>query len=46
MDTETTKPPEATSFSRSYPGTNDQVRKVRADLAAIVDGCPWPMTSS
>jgi anti-sigma regulatory factor (Ser/Thr protein kinase) len=40
METEATKPPEATRFHRSYPGTVDQVRQVRADLAPVVDGCP------
>ena len=40
MRTGTTKQPEATSFRRSYPGTDDQVRQVRADLASLVDSCP------
>jgi serine/threonine-protein kinase RsbW len=40
MHTETVKPPEATTFERSYPGTNDQVRQVRADLTPMVEGCP------
>jgi anti-sigma regulatory factor (Ser/Thr protein kinase) len=34
------KPPEATRFHRTYPGTDDQVRQVRRDLAPVVDGCP------
>src|SRR5579862_6274698 len=34
------KPPEATRFHRTYPGTADQVRQVRKDLAPVVDGCP------
>jgi serine/threonine-protein kinase RsbW len=37
---ETTRSLEATSFERSYPGTKDQVHQVRADLAAVVVGCP------
>lgn len=41
MHTETTKAaPEATTFEQSYRGTADQVRRVRADLALIADGCP------
>jgi anti-sigma regulatory factor (Ser/Thr protein kinase) len=28
------------TFERSYAGTEDQVRHVRADLASIVKGCP------
>jgi two-component sensor histidine kinase len=35
MPTETTKAPEAITFERAYPGTTDQPRKVRADLAKI-----------
>lgn len=34
------KPPEATTFDQSYPGTIDQVRIVRADLAAVARTCP------
>jgi serine/threonine-protein kinase RsbW len=30
----------AATFERSYVGTADQVRRVRADLAAVVEGCP------
>jgi anti-sigma regulatory factor (Ser/Thr protein kinase) len=41
MHVEATKPPTATRFDRSYPGREDQVREVRADLALIVDGCPF-----
>jgi anti-sigma regulatory factor (Ser/Thr protein kinase) len=40
MHAETAKPPEAMQFHRSYPGRDDQVRQVRADLAAIVEGFP------
>jgi two-component sensor histidine kinase len=40
MEIEATKPPEATRFHRSYPGSEDQVRQVRADLAPVLDGCP------
>jgi serine/threonine-protein kinase RsbW len=38
MRAEATRPPSATRFQRSYPGTQDQVREVRADLAFVVDG--------
>jgi hypothetical protein len=41
MQAETTKPPEATTFERSYPGSADQLRRVRADLAPLVEGCPF-----
>jgi anti-sigma regulatory factor (Ser/Thr protein kinase) len=41
MDTETTKPPDGANFHRSYPGTPDQVREVRADLAPLVKDCPF-----
>jgi hypothetical protein len=41
MHAETTKPPEAATFHRSYPGTDDQVQQVRKDLAPLVDGCPF-----
>jgi serine/threonine-protein kinase RsbW len=41
MQTEPAKPDEATTFERSYPGTKDQVRQVRADLVPFVDGCPF-----
>ena len=40
MPAETTRPPEATTFARSYPGTKDQVHQVRADLAPVVRDCP------
>jgi serine/threonine-protein kinase RsbW len=30
----------ATSFSRTYPGTPSQARAVRADLHALLPGCP------
>ena len=40
MQTETTKPPEAISFERDYPGTISQARHVRADLAKIAAECP------
>jgi serine/threonine-protein kinase RsbW len=40
MDAETTKPSEATTFHRSYPGREDQVCQVRADLAVLVAGSP------
>jgi serine/threonine-protein kinase RsbW len=34
------KPPEATTFDHSYPGTIDQVRIVRTDLAAVARTYP------
>jgi anti-sigma regulatory factor (Ser/Thr protein kinase) len=37
----TTKPPEATTFHRTYPGTKDQVRIVREHLASLIEGCPF-----
>ena len=40
MHIETTMPSKGTTFHRSYLGTQDQVRQVRADLAPIVDGYP------
>jgi serine/threonine-protein kinase RsbW len=40
MRTETTKAPEAITFERAYPGTIDQPRQVRVDLAKIADGFP------
>jgi serine/threonine-protein kinase RsbW len=40
MHSETPKPPDATSFHRTYPGTEDQVSQVRKDLAPVLDGCP------
>src|SRR5712691_5262059 len=41
MHTTATKPPDATAFERTYPGTKDRVRQVRADLAHVVEGCPF-----
>ena len=38
MRAEATRPPAATRFQRSYPGMQDQVREVRADLALVLDG--------
>ena len=40
MQTKTAKPPGATAFQRSYPGTLPYVRRVRADLAPFVAGYP------
>jgi serine/threonine-protein kinase RsbW len=40
MHSETAKSLEATTFHRSYPGRDDQVGQVRADLAALVAGSP------
>lgn len=40
MRMQTTKTPRAITFERAYPGTAIQVRRVRADLAAIASGCP------
>ena len=34
------KPPEATTFDRSYPGTIDQIRRMRADMATVAGNCP------
>jgi serine/threonine-protein kinase RsbW len=34
------KPPGATTFDRSYPGTIDQVRRMRADMATVARNCP------
>ena len=39
MHTQTTAP-KAIAFERSYPGTTDQPRRVRADLADIARPCP------
>jgi serine/threonine-protein kinase RsbW len=39
MQTETTMP-EAITFERDYPGTINQARHVRADLAKIAAECP------
>jgi anti-sigma regulatory factor (Ser/Thr protein kinase) len=41
MHAGTTKPPEGTTFERSYPGKKEYVREVRADLAAVVKDCPF-----
>jgi anti-sigma regulatory factor (Ser/Thr protein kinase) len=32
--------PAVVRLHRAYPGRPDQVKKVRADLAALLDGCP------
>jgi serine/threonine-protein kinase RsbW len=40
MQAETTETPEAITFERDYPGTIDQPRQVRVDLAAITGDCP------
>jgi anti-sigma regulatory factor (Ser/Thr protein kinase) len=40
MESESTKPSEATYFERVYSGTKDQVRQVRKDLGPVLDGCP------
>jgi hypothetical protein len=37
---QSSKPPGLRSFSRAYPGRPEQVQRVRADLGAILDGCP------
>jgi serine/threonine-protein kinase RsbW len=29
-----------TTFERAYPGSPEQIRRVRADLSADLDGCP------
>ena len=34
------KPPGLQSFGHAYPGRPEQVQRVRADLGAILDGCP------
>lgn len=39
MRTRTPRAPEAITFDKPYPGTTDQVRKVRADLAAVLGNC-------
>jgi two-component sensor histidine kinase len=38
--TQTSGAPEAISFERDYPGTIDQARHVRADLAKMAATCP------
>src|ERR1700678_3660684 len=40
MPTQTTNPPEAIDFERSYAGTADQSGQVRADLAKIAGEYP------
>jgi anti-sigma regulatory factor (Ser/Thr protein kinase) len=40
MPTQTTRAPEAITFERAYPGTVDQPRRVRADLAKIAGRSP------
>jgi anti-sigma regulatory factor (Ser/Thr protein kinase) len=40
MDSETTKPSEATYFDRSYPGAREEAHQVRADLAPVVGDFP------
>jgi serine/threonine-protein kinase RsbW len=40
MPTRSTSAPEAITFERAYPGTVDQPRRVRADLAAIAGKSP------
>jgi anti-sigma regulatory factor (Ser/Thr protein kinase) len=41
MRAETASRPDGTAYKRSYPGTREQVREVRADLAAVVKGYPF-----
>lgn len=40
MQMPATSAPEAVTFERAYPGTADQPRQVRADLAEVAGGCP------
>ncbi|MGO8891736.1 MAG: ATP-binding protein [Streptosporangiaceae bacterium] len=40
MRTQTSGVPEAITFERDYPGTIDQARHVRADLARVATACP------
>ena len=40
MRTQTSGVPEAITFERDYPGTADQARHVRADLARVATACP------
>jgi anti-sigma regulatory factor (Ser/Thr protein kinase) len=40
MQTETAKAPEIVSFERAYPGTVNQPRRVRADLARVAAQFP------
>ena len=37
---QSSKPPGLRSFGHAYPGRPEQVQRVRADLGAILDGCP------
>jgi anti-sigma regulatory factor (Ser/Thr protein kinase) len=41
MQTEPLKAPDTTTFERSYPGTVFYVRRVRADLAPLVERYPF-----
>jgi serine/threonine-protein kinase RsbW len=41
MPTQSARAPEAITFERAYPGTVDQPRKVRADLAMIAGRSPF-----
>jgi serine/threonine-protein kinase RsbW len=34
------KPPDLRNFGHAYPGRPEQVRRVRADLGAFLNGCP------
>lgn len=40
MPTQATKAPPAIDFERTYLGTADQCRRVRADLVNLAAGCP------
>ena len=40
MRTQTPKAPEAITFESAYPGTADQAKHVRADLARVAGDCP------
>lgn len=39
-EAKTGEPPTGITFDRSYLGTIDQVRRVRADIAAAIGACP------
>jgi hypothetical protein len=39
-DTKTSEAPEAITFEHDYPGTIDQARHVRADLARVASASP------
>ena len=41
MQADDVKERQATLFERPYPGTAFSVRRVRADLVPLVDGCPF-----